>query len=316
MAATAHSPVTGSAADASSQSTTGAADEPLRRLRDRTAITRLLILADLERRPGTTLSEVAAGLGITVQAVSAHAKELAAAGWLRFLDGAYRGTPRGLQALHEGVRHLHDAVSALVEPLSVIQVTSAIAAAPVQAGDTVALFMDEGELAAKPGKDAAAAPSRGRARTAAKAGDEVVVGDLEGMVRLDPGRLTVVSLPGPAEGGVAGVDRDALRRTLASKPGHRMGAHGTGARVLARALAKEGRAGPAWRLDFEFAADRACFNAAERGLDVLLLVTRDRLAEVMESFERLNADTLRRVPVELLEAPERTERTERTERAA
>lgn len=272
--------------------------EPLRRLRDRTGITRLLILADLERRPGTTLSEVANGLGITVQAVSAHAKKLAGLGWLHVEDGAYRGTPRGLQALHEGARHLHDAVSSLVEPLAVIQVASAVAAAPVAAGDLVGLFMEEGDLAARPGRDA---PSRGRARAAARAGEEVVVGDLEGMVRLDPGRLTLVSLPGPAEGGVAAVDRNALRKALAKKPGTRMGAHGTGARVLARGLAKDGP----WRLDFEFAADRAAFNAAERGLDVLLLVTRDRLAEVMESFERLNGETLRRVPVELLEAPEK-----------
>lgn len=271
-----------------------------RLLRDRTGITRLLILAELERQPGTTLSDVAEGLGVTVQAVSAHAKELSASGWLRADGGTYRATPKGLQSLHEGVRHLHDAVAALAAPLDVIQVTSAVAAAPVQAGDLVGLYMEEGDLAARPARDA---PSKGRARTSAKAGEEVVVGDLQGMVRLEPGRLTLVSVPGPAEGGIARVDRDALRRSLPRKAAQRLGAHGTGARVLARALAREGR--DPGRVDFEFAADRAAFNAAERGLDVLLLVTRDRLPEVMESFERLNAETLRRVPVELVEAPER-----------
>lgn len=288
------------------------ADDARRRLRDRTGITRLLILAELERRPGTTLSEVAASLGITVQAVSAHAKELSSLGWLRNEDSTYRATPKGLQSLHEGVRHLRDAIGALAAPLDVIQLTSAVAASSIQAGDPVGLFMEEGDLAARPAKDAS---SRGRARNAAKAGEEVIVGDLQGMVKLEPGRLTLVSLPGPAEGGIALLDREALRKVLARKgigpnghvhgPAHahgvRLGAHGTGARVLARWLAKEGHG----RVDFEFAADRAAFNAAERGLDVLLLVTRDRLAEVMEAFERLNADTLRRVPVELVEAPER-----------
>src|SRR5581483_6319611 len=43
-------------------------------LRDKSAITRLLILAQLEREPGITLSEVAARLDVTVQAVSAYAK--------------------------------------------------------------------------------------------------------------------------------------------------------------------------------------------------------------------------------------------------
>src|SRR5687767_6615690 len=185
-----------------------AADDALRSLRDRTGITRLLILAELERRPGTTLSDVAGALGITVQAISAHAKDLSSLGWLRTEDGAYRATPKGLQSLHEGVRHLRDAVGALAAPLDVIQLTSAIAATSVQAGDSVGLFMEEGDLAARPAKEA---PSRGRALTSAKAGEEVIVGDLQGMVKLDPGRLTIVSLPGPAEGGVAAIDRDALR---------------------------------------------------------------------------------------------------------
>jgi predicted transcriptional regulator len=283
-----------------SASPDGASDDARQRLRDRTGITRLLILAELERRAGTTLSDVAASLGVTVQAVSAHAKDLTAMGWLRTEDGAYRATPKGLQSLHEGVRHLRDAVGALAAPLDVIQLTSAVAAAPIQAGDPVGLFMEDGDLAARPSKEA---PSRGRARNAARPGEEVIVGDLQGMVRLDPGRLTLLSLPGPAEGGIAAIDREALRKLLRKQGGaaQRMGAHGTGARVLARWLAKEGHG----RLDFEFAADRAAFNAAERGLDALLLVTRDRLAEVMESFERLNAETLRRVPVELVEAPER-----------
>ncbi|MEA3166376.1 MAG: putative transcriptional regulator [Thermoplasmata archaeon] len=286
-------------------------DDTRRRLRDRTGITRLLILAELERRPGTTLSDVAASLGVTVQAVSAHAKDLSGLGWLRIEDSAYRATPKGLQSLHEGVRHLRDAIGALAAPLDVIQLTSAVAASAIQVGDPVGLFMEDGDLAARPAKDA---PSRGRARNAAKAGEEVIVGDLQGMVKLDPGRLAIVSLPGPAEGGIAAIDREALRKLLARRTpatggnhghgrghGTLMGAHGTGARVVARWLAKEGHA----RLDFEFAADRAAFNAAERGLDVLLLVTRDRLPEVMESFDRLNSETLRRVPVELVEAPER-----------
>mgnify|MGYP001590134911 CR=1 FL=1 len=121
------------------------------------------------------------------------------------------------------------------------------------------------------------------------------------MVKLEPGRLAILSLPGPAEGGIAGVDVTRLRKALAGLKPRKVGAHGTGATILARRLV--GDLFPT--LDFTFAADRAAFNAAERGLDVLLLVARDRLSEVMQSFERLNAATLRRVPVTLLEAPER-----------
>lgn len=272
-------------------------DEMLGRLRDRTAITRLLILAELQRRPGATLSDVAQALGVTVQAVSVHARALATSGALQLTNGSYGPTPKGLQSVHEGVRQLHEALSAVAEPLDVIQVTSAIAGAPVAVGQSVGLYMEDGDLAARPSGNA---PSRGKARNAAKPGEEVIVAELQGMVRLDPGALTLVSLPGPAEGGIGRVDRPALRRLLQGRTPAKVGAHGTGARILARTLSKEGTG----RLDFEYAADRAAFNAAERGLDVLLFVTRDRLPEVMEAVERLNADTLRRVPVDVVEAPE------------
>ncbi len=268
-------------------------EDPIRRLRDRTAITRLLILAELGRRAGTTLSDVAASLGITVQAVSAHAKELTRSGRLGSDENGYQVSPRGLQALHEGVRQLRDAVAGLAAPLDVIQVTSAVAASAVKVGDEVGLFMENGELAARPAKDA---PSRGRARNAARVSDEVVVGELRGMVKLEPGHVTVVSVPGPSEGGIARIERASLRQMTSKHAPDRVGAHGTGASILARAQGE---------VHFEFAADRAAFNAAERGLDVLLYVSRDRLAEVMESFDRLNTETLRRVPIELIEAPER-----------
>jgi putative transcriptional regulator len=274
-------------------------DDGARRLRDRSGNTRLLILAQLQAQAGTTLSDVAKRMGITVQAVSAHGKALAKAGLLEANDGTYHVTPKGLQELHEGVRRLRDAVSGVALLLDVIQVTSAVASQSVKAGQEVALYMEDGDLAARPGR---MAPSRGTARNNARRGEEVVVDGLRGMVRLEPGRLTVVTLPGPGEGGVARVDRPRLAVLLKGQRPARVAAHGTGARILARQMVSAGVRAP----DFEFAADQAAFNAAERGLDVLLLATRDRLQEVLHTVERLNQDTLRRVPVEILEAPEAT----------
>jgi predicted transcriptional regulator len=160
--------------------------------------------------------------------------------------------------------------------------------------EEVALWMEEGDLVARPGKGA----SRGRTQNAARKGHEVVVGELRGLVPLAPGALTLISLPSPEEGGVARVDRAGLEAILKRRAAPaRRGALGTGAQVLGTSL---------WgKVDFLFAADAAAFNAAERGLGVTLLVTRDRLAEAMQALERRNAATLRRVPIELVEAPEK-----------
>lgn len=261
-------------------------------LRDKSGVTRLLVLAQLEREPGATLSEVADRLGVTVQAVSTYAKALEADGLLA-ADGPARVTPRGLQALHEGVRALRAEIDALATPLSIIRTTSAVAATKVKAGERVGLVMEDGGLAARA---RVRAGSSGRALHDAEPGDEVVVTDLQGLVDLQPGRILVIGVPGPVEGGIARVDVPRLRGMLKDAPrAGKVGAVGTGARILAAKL------GP---VDFDFAAERAAFNAAERGLHVRLFVTRDQLPEVMRAFEQGNAGTLRRVAVELVESPE------------
>lgn len=265
-----------------------------RPLRDKSGVTRILILAELERAPGATLSEVAERLGVTVQAVSTYAKSLTADGLLQENVPGQRVTPLGLQRLHEGVRMLRSAVDAVAAPLAVIRVTSAVAATRVKEGERVGLVMQDGDLSAKARLRAS---SSGRALHDAEPGDELVVGDLTGLVDLQPGRIVVVALPSPMEGGTRLVDVPRLRALLKDLPRHKKtGAVGTGAAILARRLAGA--------LDFEFAAERAAFNAAERGLDARLFVTRDRLPDVMLTFEELNGGTLRRVAVEVVEAPE------------
>ncbi len=261
-----------------------------RLLRDKAAVTRLLILAEMEREPGVTLSEVASRLDVTVQAVSAYAKDLVAEG---ALDAEHALTPQGRASLHEGVRQMRAAVDAVATPLSVIRVTSAVAATRIKAGDRVGLVMQEGDLAAKARLRAS---STGRALRDAEAGEEVVVGDLAGLVELEPGRIHVVAVPGPQEGGIARVDLPRLRGALKEMPrADKVGAVGTGARLLARRLGE---------VHFEFAAERAAFNAAERGLSARLFVSRDRLPQVMQAFEEQNQGTLRRVPVDAWDAPE------------
>lgn len=263
-------------------------------LRDRTGITRLLVLAELEKDPGATLSEVAQRLDVTVQAVSTYAKSLVADGLLAGTNAGHRVTPRGLQSLHEGVRRLRSAVDAVATPLSVIRTTSAVAATKVRAGERVGLVMQDGDLAARA---RVRASSTGRALNDAEPGDEVVVTDLAGLVDLVPGRIHVVAVPGPVEGGIARVDLPRLRAMLKDEPKpEKTGAVGTGARLLARRLHGA--------VDFEFAAERAAFNAAERGLRVRLFVSRERMPDVMPALEEQNAGTLRRVGVDLLEAPE------------
>lgn len=252
-------------------------------LRDRAMMTRLLVLADLEQNPGTSLSSVGRRLGITVQAVSDHVRALAA-------DGSVHGspprvTPVGRQALREGADRIRRAARELVPPGQVIDATSARATQAVRAGEIVGLVMRDGDLCTAP---ASGASSTGQAVGDAAPGEEVIVSDLEGILDLRPGHLRVLSLPGPVEGGTQGIAGSDVRE---ASQGRRVGVVGTGASILADRLGVA--------VEFAFAAAHAAFNAAERGLDVVLWVTRDRLGETMQTLEALDRGTLHPVPLEV-----------------
>lgn len=262
-------------------------------LRDRSLNTRLLILSEMLREPGVSLSEVARRLGITVQAISNHAQALLRDGALAQEHRSYRVTAVGVDRLQSGVDRLVDAVSQLRRPLQRVASASAVAAGALRSGQQVGLVMEGGELMAYPDSDAA---SQGVVREGAKAGQEVIVERLEGVVSLTPGRLTVLVLPGPAEGGGRVADLDALAAIVAELDVARVAAVGTGARAAARQVG---------RLDDPFAGTDAAFAAAEHGLDVVLLCSRDRWAEAMERLETRNGRTLARIQVDVRDAPRR-----------
>lgn len=265
-------------------------------LRDRRRLTGLLVLRELAFAP-SSLRAVASRLAITVQAVSVHAQRLASEGLLEKGDDGYVVTAKGTQALHEGFGDLKRTIDETIARMAVVRVTSAVAASAVRAGEGVGLFMEKGELVAYPRRRS---PSTGIAAHDAAEGDELQVRDLAGVVELRPGRIFVLRVPAPEEGGSRVVSLRRLKALLREKAfaPDRVGAVGTPARVLAR------RAGHP--PDLEFAPVEAGFHAAELGLAVLLLVSREHLKEALATIDARNARTLERVPVEILDCPQAT----------
>lgn len=275
--------------------------QPYGVLRDRSGATRVLVLAHFRSHPEARLADAARAIGVTIQAVSTYVRQLMADGHLHRSEGAYQVTPRGEEQLRERVRALTAAVDELAGEVADVPVTSAVAHAPIRPGQQVRLWMDGGDLAAAPG----AGSSTGTATHAAEFGDEVIVTGLAGVAPLEPGRIHIISLPGPAEGGIAalgawldGAQADPAERSRTApsaplpstpKSGELVAALGTGARILAGR--RHGR------VDLDFAATEAAFNAAERGMNVRFYVTRDHLARTLDQLEARNAHTLQRIRI-------------------
>lgn len=262
-------------------------------LRDRTYLTRLLILKELLARPEAPLREVADALDVTPQAVSQHAKQLEQDGLLISHDGKRDVTTEGVQVLQEGLQRLKRVVDQAAESVRVVRRATAEAASPIRQGQRVGLFMEDGRLVARADRTST---SMGRAAVDAAAGEEVIVDELSGVVPLEPGRIAIVRLPGPEDGGGRAADADAVVQWIEQRGlPDRVAAIGTGARILARRLGFE--------VTIEFAAARAAFHAAELGLNVAVFVESDQMLDALSVLDALNEEAKRRIPVETFEAP-------------
>lgn len=263
-------------------------------IREKGFLTRILVLSHLRSGPRATLREIGERLGITMQAVSLYVQALEQDGLIEDHPlGGRRLTPRGLQWLQDGLLATKQIVDRALDPITVIKATSAIAGERIEAGARVGLTMEQGVLVARAGE---ASPSQGRALNAAKGGDEVLVADLEGMVALTPGRILVVRLPRPEDGGSTRVDVGKLTAELGASGNNeaKWGIVGLGARIVAAQLGRTP--------DFEFGAVHAAFHAAELGLSTVLLVTGDQFRQCMATLEQSNAQSPQHVVTDVVQA--------------
>ena len=239
--------------------------------------TRLLILLETSTHHHAVQRTLAESLGMTVQGVSEYLRAMERDGLVQVADGEYRPTIEGVRVLHERFRDLRDFVGRASKDLAIIEATPAMAGSRIAAGDVVGLFMEGGDLVAYSGRES---PSRGRAVRAAERGEDLAVTRLEGIVSLRTGRVTLLRMPSAAGGGSRGVDLARARKAVRKAGADVFGTVDIPAKALASRLRL--------RSDLAFAVVPAAIEAAERGLDVALIVPEDRVAGVVGAIESAN----------------------------
>jgi len=239
--------------------------------------TRLLILLETSMRHHAVQRTIAGAVGMTVQGVSDYLRSMEEDGLIQVADGEYRPTIEGIRVLQEGFRELRDFVDRTSKGISIIDVTAAIAGNRIERGETVGLFMEGGDLVAYSGRDS---PSRGRAVASADRGEDAGIAQLEGIVALTPGRISLLRIPSPVDGGSRRVDLLRARRVLKRVDADVVAILDAPAKALATKLRV--------RPDIRFAPIPASIEAAERGLDVALILPEDRVAGVVVAIEGAN----------------------------
>ncbi len=234
-------------------------------LRDKARITEMLILLSI-MKGRRKLKEVAEDVGITVQGVSEYMKSLESKGMVK----DFQITLKGLDFLYSSLEELGDFIHEANRIIGRIRVTEAIAGEDIEEGEEVGLFMEDGYLHAYKRESS----SKGVAITSAKAGEDIGVGNLKGIIDIKRGRIIVISLPPVEEGGSKVVSRERLMEFLSKHDGVKIGICG----AVAKALSKD------IRVDFEFASSRAAVDAAFRGISTVLLVSHEMLPYALKTI--------------------------------
>jgi len=245
-------------------------------LRNLRSSTRLLFLYEVTTNRHTRLRTIAERLGMTVQGASEYAHGLQGDGLLAFAEGEYRATKKGVELLHDGFQELRRFVERAGRAMAFVETTPAFAGDLIGRGDRVGLFMEGGVLVAYAGRTS---PSVGLAVHDAERGDLVSVHGLEGIVALRPGRVVLVRVG--TRGTKKSLSSPTSKRVIRDSKGNVVAALDVAGLVAARELGLRPR--------IEFGVVPATLEAAQRGVDVLLLLPEERVAETVRAIEETNA---------------------------
>lgn len=242
-------------------------------LRNKNLTTRFQILVEIANGgPAIQQREVAKNLNITPQAVSDYIAQLTKEGLL-LAEGRsrYRITSEGVNWIIKILRELGDYNAFIQRAITNFSTCAAIAEDDLKKGQQVGLKMKDGLLFAS----ASSQQASGTAVSAAKAGEDVGITGIEGIVPLEVGRVTILRVPGIQRGGSKKVNYSILKQLLAKSD------IVTSLGLEALAALRQVKAG------FQhYGAVAAAIEAAKSGLSPLVVCVDSEAAELIAQLEQ------------------------------
>ncbi len=248
-------------------------------LQNKNSATRFQIMIEIAASgPHVRQKSIAAKLGISPQAVSDYIHQLAKEGLVDTTDRSlFRVNVKGVNWMLKVLRELNDYVSEATQAVTHITVCAAIAADDLDEGQAVGLKMSGGLLVATRTLKGGA---RGVTVSSVKRGEDVGVSNIEGIVDLTRGKVTILEVPVVQEGGSRRADLKKLKAQLAIN--RHVGAIGI------EALAALRRAGVDPR--YLFGVAEAAVEQARCGLSFLVVCSSDAVSGLMKKLQENDID--------------------------
>jgi len=186
-------------------------------LRNKNLTTRFQILVEIaDSGPNVQQRDIAKKLDITPQAVSDYIAQLIKEGVL-ISEGrsSYRVTNKGVNWIIKSLKELSSYSTFIEKSITNISVCTAVAGCDIRKGQKIGLGMKDGLLFATARLSEGAA---GVAVSNANKDEDVGITNIEGIVALQIGRVTILRVPGIQKSGSRKVDLNRLRRETKGKP--------------------------------------------------------------------------------------------------
>jgi putative transcriptional regulator len=249
-------------------------------LKSKNLATKFQIMVEIAaHQPNIQQKDIAPRLGITSQAVSEYIRELIRDGWLSSQGRSrYKVTNEGVDWILQMSRQLHSYAWFVSKAVADISTTTAIADSDLSAGQPASLYMKDGSLFAS--KAIRAKGAKGTAVTEAEKGQDVGIRNIEGVIKLEPGRVMIGKVPNVQDGGSHSTDSTRLEKEV--KKARLVGAIGTEALV---ALLRTGV-----KPDYLHGVREAAVEGAYCGLPFLVVCSEDNISVLVQRLQEENLD--------------------------
>jgi len=235
-------------------------------LQDKAAATKFQILIEIAAAQlNIQQRDIAKKLNVTPQAISQYIEELAK-DCLIASDGRskYRVTKDGIDWVLKTFRDLQNYSNFVKKTVTNITVCAAVAGSDISQDQEVGLEMKDGLLFAT---DAMSSETKGTAVSDARKGEDVGISNIEGIVPLEIGEVTILKVPGIQRGGSGNAASTQLKKEISR--GKLIGAIGIEALV---ALKRIGVAP-----HYSYGVREVVVEAACSGLSLLVVCVDDEI---------------------------------------
>jgi putative transcriptional regulator len=249
-------------------------------LKSKNLATKFQIMVEIAaHQPNIQQKDIAPRLGITSQAVSEYIREMIKDGWLSSEGRSrYKVTKEGVDWILQMSRQLHSYAWLVSKVVADISTTTAIADSNLSVGQRAALYMKRGLLFASDviGEEGA----KGTIVTEARKGQDVGIRNVQGVIKLEPAKVTIGKVPNVQDGGSQSTDAVRLKRQL--RKAGLIGTLGTEALVVLTRIGV--------KPDYIYGVQEAAVEAAYCGLSFLVVCSEDRVSILIQRLEEENLD--------------------------